>query len=345
MEVGADGAQRQVGLRGEDQHEEGGLEADVAVQQPQADRDRDERDGDAGQQLQHQRGQERQTEGRHRRPPVAVGHRADGLDLRLRSAEDLERRQAGHDVEEVSRQPLQRAQLTVGVAAGRRSDEHHEHRDQGECDRDDDRREPVLCGDHGQDGERHDHGQHELRQVAREVAVEGVDTPRGQGHELAGAPAAEGGRGVGGDPLGQGGPQLGLDAGRAAIGGHVAVPGDPRPHHDDDEQRHQRPAQLPEILPVGRGADDDLREQPGPGHDQDRGRRAQHDRQREVPAAPLGHGGAAWGPPGRSHDVRPAHGVGASSAGGDAGSAVQPRPRPTPGPCSTLAIGGIIPGG
>ena len=214
--------------------------------------------------------------------------------------------------------------------------EHHEHRDQGQRHGDDDGREPVLGGDHGQHGERHDHGQHELWQVAGEVAVEGVHTPRGQGHELAGALAAEGGRGVGRDPLRQRGPQLGLDPGRAAIGGHVAVPGDRRPHHDDEEQRHQRAAQLPEVLPVGRGADDDHREQPGPGHDQDRGRRARARPTARGTRAPLGHGGAAWGPPGRSRDVRPAHGVGASSAGGDAGSAVQPRPRPPPGPCSTL---------
>ena len=284
VEVGADGPQRQVGLRGQDQHEERRLEPDVAVQQPQADRDRDEGHGDAGQQLQHQRGEEGQAEGRHGRPPVAVGHRADGLDLRLRAAEDLERRQPGHDVEEVARQPLQRAQLAVGVAAGRRPDQHHEDRDEGERHGDDDRRQPVLGGDHGQHGERHDHGQHELRQVAGEVAVEGVDTPRGQGHELAGAPATERGRGVGRDPLRQGGPQLGLDPGRAAIGGHVAVPGDRRPHHDDEEERHQRAAQLPEVLPVGRGADHDHREEPGPGHDQERGRRPEHDRQHEVPA-------------------------------------------------------------
>ena len=110
--------QRQVGLGGEDEHEERRLEPDVAVEQPQADRHRDEGHGDAGQQLEHERREEGQPQGRHRRPPVAVGHGADGVDLRLRAAEDLERRQAGHDVEEVAGQPLQRAQLAVGAGCG-----------------------------------------------------------------------------------------------------------------------------------------------------------------------------------------------------------------------------------
>ena len=202
--------------------------------------------------------------------------------------------------------------------------------------------EPVLGGDHGEHGERHDHGQDELRQVAGEVAVEGVDTPRGQGHELAGALAAEGGRGVGRDPLRQRGPQLGLDPGRAAIGGHVAVPGDRRPHHDDERgappagraaargpsRRPRRRRRSPRAARPGRrpGPRSPPRARPTAG-----GTRA-----------PLGHGGAAWGPPGRSRDVRPAHRVGASSAGGDAGSAVQPRPRPPPRPCSFRVLGGFI---
>jgi hypothetical protein len=119
VEVGADGAQRQVGLRGEDQHQERGLEADVAVQQTQPDRHRDEGYRDARQQLEHQGGEEGEAERRHGRPAVAVGHGADGLDLRLRAAEDLERGQPGHHVEEVARQPLQGPQLAVGVAARR----------------------------------------------------------------------------------------------------------------------------------------------------------------------------------------------------------------------------------
>ena len=91
VEVGADDAQRQIGLgRREDQHEQRALQLDVAVQQPQPDLHRDECDGHAGQELEHQRRQEGEPQRRHGRPAIAVGHCANRLDLRLRAAEHLD---------------------------------------------------------------------------------------------------------------------------------------------------------------------------------------------------------------------------------------------------------------
>ena len=53
--------------------------------------------------------------------PVAVGDLADGARLRLGPAEDLQRRQAGDDVEEVAGEALQGPELAVGALAGGRA--------------------------------------------------------------------------------------------------------------------------------------------------------------------------------------------------------------------------------
>ncbi len=147
----------------------------MAVEQPQPDRHRDERDGDAREQLEDERGQERELEGRHRRAPVALGDRSDRLDLRLRAAEDLQRREPAHDVEEMARQHLERAQLPILPTLHPHPDQRHEDRDERDGDRDDDGGDPVGGAHRDDHGDRHDHREHELRQVPREVAVERVD--------------------------------------------------------------------------------------------------------------------------------------------------------------------------
>ena len=73
----AEPAQRQVGLRGEHEHEQRGLELERAAQQPQADRDRDQRHRERGQQLEHERGEERDPQrpsacSRYAAPTVAI---------------------------------------------------------------------------------------------------------------------------------------------------------------------------------------------------------------------------------------------------------------------------------
>ena len=58
MEVGAKGTQRQVGLGRQDEHEEGGAELHVPIEQTQADRHGDQGDRDGGQQLENERREE-----------------------------------------------------------------------------------------------------------------------------------------------------------------------------------------------------------------------------------------------------------------------------------------------
>ena len=218
VEVGAEGAQGQVGLGREDEHEEGGVEVHVPIEQSQADGHRDQGHRDGGQQLEDERGEEGQPEGGQRRGPVAVGDLGDGPGLGLGPAEDLQGGQAGHHVEEVPGQPLERPH--AGSRAVPRGQPHqaHEHRDQGHGHRDEDGRDPVGAGHHGDDGHRDDDGQEELGQVAGEVAVEGVD-PGGHEH---GEPSVvlllQAGRAQGGDVLGRRVPQLRLGRGRGPVG-------------------------------------------------------------------------------------------------------------------------------
>ncbi len=258
-------AQRKVGLRREHQHEQRGLEADVAAQQPQADRDRDERHRDRGQQLQDQRGKEREPQRGQRALAVASG---DGLDrgrLRLRPAEHLQRREAGDDVEEVAAQPVQDAHLLVGALAGRGAHQRHEQRDQRHRHDDDCRRYPIPGHEHGQHRRGHDEREDELREVLREEPVERVDAARGQRRPAAGRSALAGE---------QRGPELGLGARRAAGGGRRCEPRSGRPGDDHDQQRYKRAVGR---RVAGECTGNDVREQPRLDDQQDRRRDAERD--------------------------------------------------------------------
>ena len=182
----------------------------------------------------------------------------------------------------------------------------------------------------------HDHGQDELRQVPGEVAVEGVDTPAWPGsraRRCAGRRARTGRRR--GDPLRERRPQLGLDPGRAAIGGHVAVPGDRRTHHDDGEQRHQRAAAAargPSRRPrPRRRSPPAARPGPRPGPRSPAPRTTDSTRYPRA-ARPWWSSLGSTGPLTRRSPCSWCRGL--LGGVGDAGSAVQPRPRPPPGPCS-----------
>ena len=154
VEVLPDEPQRQVGLGGEEQDEEGHRIGDLPLDQPEADRHRDQGHRQRREQLEGQRGQERHPQHAHGRAAVAVADGPDRRHLRLRAAEDLERRQARHDVEEVAGQQAERAPLPVHLRLRVHADEHHEHGDERQRHRDDQRREQVLAEDREQDGDR-----------------------------------------------------------------------------------------------------------------------------------------------------------------------------------------------
>ena len=77
VELRAELAERQVELRREDEHRQPGPEAEAPVDEPHADRDRDERDAERRRQLEHRSRQEADAQRRHRLCPVALADLGD----------------------------------------------------------------------------------------------------------------------------------------------------------------------------------------------------------------------------------------------------------------------------
>ena len=89
MELRGGVAQRKVRLRRQDQHEQPSAQVQVAIDQPQPNPDRDQGDRQRRDQLEHQRGKERQPQRRECGLAVLARDLPDGLRLGLRPAEDL----------------------------------------------------------------------------------------------------------------------------------------------------------------------------------------------------------------------------------------------------------------
>ena len=230
----------QIGLRSQDEHEEGVLERHVPPQEAEPDGDRHECDRNGCQELKDQGREEGEPERRHGRRAVAVGHGSDGAGLGLGSSEDLQRGEPRHDVEEVPGQALQ------GAHAHRRSiprgapDQRHEERDEGKAHCDERGADPIGPGHHADDGDRHDHGEEELREIAREIAIECVDAGGHQHAELPGVATFEAGGTERGDLVRGGAPQLGLGGGRRPMGGSLGQPGQERPADHGCGQKEDR---------------------------------------------------------------------------------------------------------
>ncbi len=175
--------QRQIGLGREDEHDQAVVQLHVSVDQAHADGDGDERHGQRGEQFQGEGRQESDPQGPHGRLAVLAGDALDRLCLCLGPAEDLQCRQPRDHVQEVPRQPRQQPPLPVHPGLGGPADQHHEDRDEGQGADDDGRRNPVLGDDAGQYRHGHDDREAQLRKVAREVVVEGVDTTGGEGDQ------------------------------------------------------------------------------------------------------------------------------------------------------------------
>ena len=143
VELRAEAPQRQVQLGRQDQHEEGGLEADAAARQPHPDRDRDERDAEGRGELEHRPGEEAHAEGGHRGPPVLLADVGDRVRLLLAAVQGPQGREPAHDVEEVRREHAQREPALPGALLGVAPDEPHEHRHERQREQHDQRRRHV----------------------------------------------------------------------------------------------------------------------------------------------------------------------------------------------------------
>ena len=181
MERCAHPTDRQRALGRQQQHDQRGLQRDVADGQSVADGHRHERDRQHGEQLHRRRRQERHLEGAHDRNPVLLGNGAHPIDLGVGPAEQSQRRQSDEHVVEVAGQSLQRGPLAVGAVLGELADEDHEHRDQRDRDRQDERGGEVSEQDPCAGGERNDRRQAQRGDVAADPGVERVDAVGDEG--------------------------------------------------------------------------------------------------------------------------------------------------------------------
>ena len=156
------------------QDEQGRVEIEVPRNDPQADAHRDDGDADRCQQLQHERGDERDPERGDRLLAVCGLAPAKPLRLGAGASEHLKGGQADDQVGEVPRQPGLQPPAFAGPRLGGPAHEHHEHRDQRQRQHHDQRRRPVHPEDRPDDDDRHGGRQHELGQVLGVEAVEGV---------------------------------------------------------------------------------------------------------------------------------------------------------------------------
>ena len=153
----------------------------------------------------------------------------------------------------------------------------------GRVSADDQAGDPVRQPDPDQHRERHDAGQHELRQVAREVGVQPVQAPGGQRGDLAGSVPGEPGRAQPQHVVGEPPAQLGLYRGRGAQrGGLPAVAG--RGAGQQDGEEHAERAGQHGDAGSGRRAGQEPGQQAGLDEDQAGGGQAEADGDREVAA-------------------------------------------------------------
>ena len=264
------------------------MELHARIEQPQADRHRDQGDRDGGEQLEDERGEEGQLEGGQGGHPITIGHVRDGAGLSLGPPEDLEGGEACHDVEEMAGQSVQRPHAGRGAVAGRQADQAHEDGDERHRHRDEHGRDGIGAGHHADDGHRDDHGQEELGQVAGEIAVERVDSGRDEHAQAPAVLVVQTGRAQRCDVCRRRAPQLGLGGGRGSVGRPFGGPGQDGAPDDHRQQEDERGAQRGEGSVVEEGVVGDGGDEPGLGDDQERGHSA--DEHGEHDEAPCGSG-------------------------------------------------------
>ena len=283
VELGGQAAGGQVGLGGQDQDGEARLQAQAAVQHPQAHGDRHHGHGDRGGEFQHQGGEEGDAQRAHGLPPVPVGQGGESGDRVAAAAEHLEGGQGAQRVEEPGTEVGEGLPAAGDARPGGPAHQGAEHGDQRQGDQDDGRRQRVQ-GEHPAEHEgRRRHRQGQLREVAGEVGVEGLDAPAGRRGQGPGPPSGALGTG---HARQQGTAQGRLHPGGAVVGGDLGRPG-----HEGRGGSH--PGQAGEPGPqagralAGEAPGHETSEQESPGDGQaGPGEAEDHRRRQEDPGAP-----------------------------------------------------------
>ena len=128
--VAAERPQRQVRLRRQNEDQQRSPQVERASHEPQPDADGDQRHRQRGQQLQHQAGQKRESQAPHGQASILLGDVRDRGGLHPSTAEDAQRRQAGHHIEEVVGQPPHLTKLAPVGLSRPHPNQRHENGDQ-----------------------------------------------------------------------------------------------------------------------------------------------------------------------------------------------------------------------
>ncbi len=136
-------------------------------------------------------------------------------------------------------QPLQGAEPRRRPVPCRGADQRHEDRDERQAHRDQYRTDPVRPGHDRDHRDRDDDGEEELGQVAREIAVEGVDPCGEQDAELARRSPVEARGPERSDVLCSRHPQLRLGGRGRPVCGALRGPRQHGPTRNDERQRDQ----------------------------------------------------------------------------------------------------------
>ena len=118
VEGGAHIAQRLVALGSEQQHENGGVQAQGAVDQAHTNQHGNQRHGDGGNQLESQRRHEGAAQGLHGALAVALAQGVHGAGLRAFTAQTDDHGQAAHELQDVVREAVQLGLRLRGFGAG-----------------------------------------------------------------------------------------------------------------------------------------------------------------------------------------------------------------------------------
>ena len=224
MERGADVAQRGVDLRREDEREQRRLEGYVAIEQSQAEEDGDDGHRERRDELQRQRRQKGDAQGRERALAVLPLDPVERARLILHPAEPDEHWEAARELGEVIGEARERGCRLIGALLRVLADEDHEHRDERHGEHDDQGAHPVGAEDPQPDDERDRDGADHGRQALRVVVVEVVEALRGE-HDDAALLLRTVGRGAARrDPAPQPRSQVALDGDGDPVRGHLRRP-------------------------------------------------------------------------------------------------------------------------
>ena len=281
--------QREIELGGEHEHGQAGLQAEPAVYEPHADGNRNQGDAQGRGELEHRAREKGDPQGPHRRLPVMLTDPREHGGVLRPAVERPQRRQATHDIQEVTREQPEREPSLTRAILGVPADQPHEDGDERQREQHQAGGQGIDRHDQAEHRQRHQDRKHDLGQVAGEIRLEPVHTLDRRRGDLACLGAVERDRLVAKPRLDERKTKVGEDRRSRAAPGYFE---DPRQHAPPRESQRQQEKVERDVAQrrAGEGLGDDLRDQCRlKQNDHGRGRaddRVQHEQMAHRPCAP-----------------------------------------------------------